>query len=289
VLSGAVVGLEPEPDVEPDASLLFRRRIRLGSTAAELWSNRGLVRTLAERELRVRYKQTILGFAWALITPFALMLVFTLFVDRVANVQTGDVPYPLYAYLGLIPWTFFSTSVSQGGLSLLSNVALLNKVYCPREVFPLASVGVAVVDSAIATAGLVVMFVAFTTMPELTIVWIPVLLAVQVAFTLGVVLVISAVVLYFRDVRHALPLALQLGLFETPVAFGLQMVPESVQPVYAFLNPLAPVIDGYRQTVLYGAAPELDLLALGALSSIMLLMGGYLLFKRLEMRFADIV
>jgi ABC-2 type transport system permease protein/lipopolysaccharide transport system permease protein len=272
----------------PDPADRFHRPIRLVSSLRELVAARALVRTLVERELRARYKQTVLGYAWALITPLALMLVFTLFVNRVAKVETGDVPYPLFAYLGLIPWTFFSTSVAQGGLSLLQNVALLNKVYCPREVFPLASVGVAAMDSLIATGGLIVMLFVFTSPLHATVVWIPVLALVQVAFTVGVTVVIAGVVLYFRDLRHALPLVLQLALFATPVAFGLDIVPRGARPLYSFLNPLAPVIDGYRRTVLYGVPPSWGLLGLGALSSAALLTGGYLLFKRLETGFADI-
>jgi len=266
----------------------FKRRISLSRSTAELWRSRELVRTLAERELRARYSQAVLGFAWALLTPLALMLVFTVFFNRVAKVDTGGSPYALYAYLGLLPWTFFSSSVSLGGQSLVANLSLLNKVYCPREVFPLASVLVAGLDMVISTAVLVVLFVVYRTLPEPTSVWIVPLLLVQLSFTMGVALIISSVVIYLRDLRHVLPIALQLGLFATPVAYGIDVVPRSARPIYALLNPLAPVIDGYRRAILLGKSPSWGLVGLGAITAVTMLVGGYLVFKRLEPGMADV-
>jgi ABC-2 type transport system permease protein/lipopolysaccharide transport system permease protein len=254
----------------------------------ELLKARELVRTLAEREIRARYKQAILGFAWAFVTPLALTLVFALFVNRVARIDTGDAPYPLFAYLGLLPWTFFSTSISQGGQSLVQNIPLLNKVYCPREVFPIASVLVAGLDSLVAFVPLGVLFVFYGYAPRSTSYWIPLLLIVQVAFTLGVALIVSAIVVYLRDLRHALPILLQLGLFATPVAYGIGVVPESVRGLYVVLNPLAAVIDGYRRTVLLGTPPDWGLFWPAALSAFGVLIVSFLLFKRLETRFADV-
>jgi ABC-2 type transport system permease protein/lipopolysaccharide transport system permease protein len=281
--------LRPDPPARPPAGTeRFRYRFRFITAMAELWRARELIRTLAERELRARYKQALLGVSWAIITPLALMTVFSVSVARVADVETGGVPYALFAYLGLLPWMFFSTTVTHGGLSLLNNVALLNKVACPREVFPMASVGMAAVDATVAALGFGALLVVFTYAPRTTAVWMPVLMLVQVAFTLGVALVVSAIVLYFRDLRHVLPLLLQIGLFATPVAYGLDVVPERWQPLYAALNPLGPVIDGYRRTVLLGQPPDLRLLAIAAVSSAVVLVSAYLLFKHLEKGFADI-
>jgi ABC-type polysaccharide/polyol phosphate export permease len=246
------------------------------------------VRTLAERELRARYSQAVLGFAWALLTPLALMVVFTLFFNRVARVDTGGSPYALYAYLGLLPWTFFSSSVSLGGQSLVANLSLLNKVYCPREVFPLASVLVAGLDMVISTGVLIVLFLLYGTMPEATSVLIVPLFFVQVAFTLGVAFIISSIVIYLRDLRHVLPIALQLGLFATPVAYGIDVVPTSMRPLYALLNPLAPVIDGYRRAILLGKSPSWGLVGLGAVTAVIALLGGYVAFKKLEPGMADV-
>lgn len=276
------------PAAGPPAELRFRRRIRLGAIIRELWRSRELVRTLAEREMRARYKQAVLGIGWAVLTPLALMVVFTLFFQRVAEVDTGGVPYALFTYLGLLPWTFFSASVAQGGQSLVQNVSLLNKVYCPREVFPIASMGVAAVDTLVALPALVVLFVVNGYAPRATAVWFPVLLLIQAAFTLGVTFVTSAVIVYLRDVRHALPVILQLGLIATPIAYGIGEIPASMRLLYATINPLAPVIDGYRRTILLGAPPDWALLLPGAVSAMTVLVLGYLLFKRLETGFADV-
>jgi ABC-type polysaccharide/polyol phosphate export permease len=272
----------------PPPELRFRRRIRLLASLVEVWRRRELIRSLVERELRARYKQAILGFAWAVITPLLLMLVFTLVFPRVAKVSTSGAPYPLFAYLGLLPWAFFSTSVSSGGQSIITNMTLLNKVYCPREVFPIASVGVAAADSAVAVVVLCLLFVVTGFVPHPDALWIPALLAVQVAFTLGVTLLVSAVLVYLRDLRHALPIAMQLGLFATPVAYSIDVVPESVRRLYSVLNPLAPVIDGYRRTVLAGLPPSWELLGPAAAGSLMLLVGAYALFKRMETGLADV-
>jgi ABC-type polysaccharide/polyol phosphate export permease len=278
----------PAATPRPPDSLRFRRRIRPTFVIRELWRARELVRTLAERELRARYKQAVLGFAWALVTPLALMVVFTLFFSRLADIDTGPAPYPLFAYLGLLPWTFFSTSVNQGGQSLIQNIPLLNKVSFPREVFPIASVGVAGLDMAVALGALGVLFVVFGFVPRATSAWVPLLLLVQVAFTLGVAFITSAVIVYLRDLRHALPILLQLGLFATPVAYGIDAVPARFQHLYVVVNPLAAVIDGYRRTVLLGQPPVWDLVLPAGISAAIFLMLGYFLFKRLETGFADV-
>jgi ABC-type polysaccharide/polyol phosphate export permease len=272
---------------QPPPELLFRPKLRVLAAVREVWRRRELVRTLAERDFRVRYKQAVLGVAWAVLTPLALMVVFTVFFQRVAKVDTGGAPYALFAYLGLLPWTFFSTSVAQGGQSLVLNNQLLNKVYCPREVFPMASTVVAAIDTTIAVAVLGLLFVVTGFVPKATSVWVPVLLGVQVAFTFGATLVISAVLVFFRDLRHALPVILQLGLFATPVAYGMDVVPENLQVLYSAVNPLAPVIDGYRRTILLGLPPDWQLLVPGAVVSAVLLVAGYAVFKRMEPGFAD--
>lgn len=276
-----------EPSDSPPADLVFRRRVRARAAVAEVWRFRELLRTLAEREIRARYKQALLGFSWAVITPLVLMVVFSVFVRRVADVETGDVPYPLFAYLGLLPWTFFSTSLSAGGQSLVTNSSLLNKIYCPREVFPFASVVVAGVDTIISTAILGVLFGVFTFAPKMTALWAPVLLLIQVGFTIAVTLIVSGVLVYLRDLRQALPLLLQFGLFATPVAWGIDVVPPSLQVLYSVVNPLAPVIDGYRRTILFDQAPQWDLVLPAAASTAVLLGVGYVVFKRLETGFAD--
>jgi ABC-type polysaccharide/polyol phosphate export permease len=272
----------------PSSELRFRRRIRPAAALRELWGARSLVSALAERELRVRYKQAALGIAWVFITPVVLLLVFTIFFHRVAKVDTGGIPYSLFVYVGLLPWTFFSTSISQGGQALLQNVSLLNKVYCPREVFPVASVLVAGVDMAISAVLLVGLVLLHGAVPGRSALWAPLLLFVQVCFTLGVALSVSAVVVYLRDLRHVLPMALQFGLFATPVGYGISAVPAGLQKLYVVVNPLAAVIEGYRRTLFLGLPPDWSLTAPALCASVLTLGGGYWLFKRLETGFADV-
>src|SRR4029450_7567666 len=166
----------------------------------------------AARGLAHRHKRHKVGFPWALLPPFLMMVVFTIFFKRVADVRTGNVPYPLFSYVGLLAWTFFSGALSKGAVSITQNLTLLNKVYCPREVFPLASVAVAGVDTGIAVSVLGILFVIYQFMPTATIVWVPLLIAVQLAFTSGTSVGMSALVAYFRDPRQLLPTILQIGL-----------------------------------------------------------------------------
>ena len=272
----------------PPAELRYRFRFGLGSRFAELWRSRELVWTLGERELRARYKQAFLGFAWSVISPVVLMVVFTLFFRRVVKVDTGGAPYALFSYLGLLPWTFFSSAVSNGGQVLLVNKHLLNKVYCPREVFPLAMIFTSTFDTIIALFALGLLFVVTGFAPRATSYWIPLIVTIQFAFTIGVTLIVSSAVVYFRDVRQALPLLLQLGLFATPVAYGINLVPHRFLTIYAAANPLAGVIEGYRRTILSGLPPDWHLLVPGAITSTIVLLFGYAFFKRLEAGFADV-
>ena len=277
----------PVPDA-PSPDLLFTRRVRPGAMLRELLGSGELVRALTERDFRARYKQTKVGFAWALLTPLLLMVAFSLFFKTAADIDTGDIPYPLFSFVALVPWTLFSNSVSTGAVSITQNLSLVNKVYCPREVFPLSSIGIAAVDAAISLLMLGVLFVIYGEAPQPETAWVLVLLPIQLAFTIGVTLLLSALVVYLRDVRQILPMALQFALFATPVAYSFDVLDERWQPLASAVNPLAPVIDSYRQTVLYGQAPQGDLLAIAAGVSLVWLVGGYLLFKRLETGFADV-
>ena len=210
--------------------------------------------------------------------------------NRFAKVSTGGAPYALFSYLGLLPWTFFSSSVSNGGLSLVGNNDLLNKLYCPREVFPIAAIVDTAVDTLIATCLLVLLFPITGFAPKAQVYYVPLLLIVLMMFTLGVTLAVSAVVVYARDLRLALPLAIQVGLFVTPVVYGASSISnsETFLIVFSALNPLVPVIDGLRDAVLMGVAPNWTSLGVGATSALIWLLGGFLLFKRLETGMADI-
>lgn len=273
----------------PPAELRFQTRIGLPRFLGDLWRARELVHTLAERDIRARYKQAFLGFAWVFVQPLSLLLVFTFLARHVTNVNSHGVPYTIYAYVGLLPWQFFSSAVGVGGLSLLNNSALLNKVFCPRQAFPIAGLAVAAVDSLLATLILPIMFLINGFTPKSTSVYIPLILLVQVAFTTAVCLGISAIVVYVRDVKNVLPLVLQIGLFATPVAYEMTKYPVNWRVPYSIINPLGPVIDSYRRTVLLGKPPLWSQFGAAAASATVLLMLAAALFSKLERGMADVL
>lgn len=286
VLESAPQSAEPRPEI------WFKRRVRVLAAAKELWSFRELVVTLAERDLRVRYKQAVLGIAWALITPVIMMVAFTLIFTKVAhvNAQTHGVPYALFSYMGLLPWTFFSSSLATGGMSLVSNVALLNKLYCPREVFPIAALADAAVDGLIASVVLLLLFPLEGFAPKIETLYFPLLLIPMIAFTLGLTMAISAIVVFMRDLRLVLPLIIQMGLFVTPVIYSPAALfkSEGLLVGYSVLNPLVPVLDGLRRCVLQGQGPNWPSFAAGTASSFVVLLLGFMLFKKLETGIADV-
>jgi ABC-type polysaccharide/polyol phosphate export permease len=280
------------PPREPRREIWFRRRVRLIPAIRELWGFRELVMTLAERDLRVRYKQAVLGIAWAVLTPVAMMIVFTVVFTQVGhiNAHTHGAPYALFAYLGLLAWTFFATSVTTGGMSLVGNLGLLNKLYCPREVFPIAAMVDATADALIGTVVLLLLFPLTGYSPKPEAYYVPLLLIPLLAFTLGVTLAVSSIVVFLRDLRLLLPLIIQLGLFVTPVIYssGTFIHSRTLLLVYSFLNPLVPVLDGMRRGILQGVPPDWQSLAVGTVASFLALFVGFVLFKRLETGIADV-
>jgi ABC-type polysaccharide/polyol phosphate export permease len=285
-MSTASTDIAAEP-TEPPANLRYRRRVHLAGSMGELWNAKGLVRTLVERDIRVRYKRTFLGVGWAIVNPVLFMVVFTFFFQRAAHVSTDGVPYALFSYIALVPWSFFSEALTLGSASLIGNLSLLNKVYCPREVFPVASLLTSAFDTLMSVVVLAVLFVAYGVAPAAQSVWVPLLILVEVAFTLGLALFLSSALIYLRDLRYAVPLVVQLGMFVSPVAYSITSIPRAVRPVYDVLNPMGPVLDSFRRTVLHDLPPQWGALGLAAAAAIAWLFGGYILFKRLETGFAD--
>lgn len=277
----------PTPEA-PRPELVFKRHLHPVVMVRELIAARDLVVALTERDFRARYKQTKVGVAWAVLTPLLLLGAFSILANTAAEFDTNGMPYPLFAAVALVPWTFFSNAVASGAVSITQNLSLVNKVYCPREVFPLASIGTAALDGFISLLILGALFAAYGQAPAGEIVWVPVLLIVQLMFTVGVTLVLSSMVVYLRDVRQVLPMALQFALFATPVAYGFDTVGDEFQPVASAVNPLAPIIEGYRDAILLGQTPEWGLVAIAAAASTVWLVGGYLFFKRMETGFADV-
>jgi lipopolysaccharide transport system permease protein len=240
------------------------------------------------REIRVRYKQSLLGGAWAILQPLSLAIIFTVVFSVFARVPTDGVPYPIFAYAALLPWTLLATSVSFAVPSLVNNMNLVTKTYFPREILPLAVTAAAFIDFCIASMVFAVMMALYRIPVHWTLVWVPLLIGVQIILILGVTLVGSAVSVFFRDVRFVVPLGLQLWLYATPVIYPESLVPERLRTLY-MLNPMAGLIASYRRVVLQGLHPVPFDLGLATALSIALCVAAYRFFKRVERQFADII
>jgi lipopolysaccharide transport system permease protein len=254
---------------------------------SELWRYRELVASMALRELRVRYRQSTLGPIWALLQPLMLMVLFSLFLGRFARLPSHGIPYPIFYYAALVPWGFAAAALTVAASSLIVNAALVNKVYFPREIFPLVGVIVAAADLGFASVGLVGMILYFHTPLTPYLFYLPVLFAGQFLFCLACGLFLAGVSVYLRDVRHALPFLTQVWMYASPVLYSMESVPARFVLPYMILNPLAVYMDGYRRVLLQGQAPNLPYLALALALSAGLFVISYRLFKTLERRCAD--
>jgi lipopolysaccharide transport system permease protein len=253
----------------------------------ELWQYRDLLRILAMRDIKVRYKQTVLGAAWAVIQPALTMLIFSLFFGRLAGMPSDGIPYPLFAYAGLLPWTFFSNAVSNSGNSLIGNSNLITKVYFPRIIIPIASVCAGLPDFAIAFLLLIGLMVYYGVGFSFGILMLPILVAMTSVLALGVGAWMSALNVKYRDVRYALPFVLQLGLFVTPIIYPASIVPEKWRWVIA-LNPLAGQIEAYR-SAFFGKSFDWAVLSISALLTFAIAGYAAYRFRKMERSFADII
>ena len=253
----------------------------------ELWIFREMVWAIAVRQVKVKYKQAAVGIGWAVLQPVVSAALFALFLGRFAGVASEGVPYMLFALAGMVPWMYFATAASSAMESLITDQALLRKVYFPREVLPLAAVAAGLVDFAPGLLTLAIAAGLYGVAPSLA--WLalplPILILILTAAALG--LGLSGLNVYYRDVRYALPFVLQLGLIVSPVVYSLDAVPEQWQTVYAVLNPIAGAIDAVRRIVTHQEWPDMGI-TFGALAwSAFLLLLAYALFKRLERGFSD--
>ena len=253
----------------------------------ELWIFREVLTAFVARQVKVKYKQAAIGLGWVVIQPLLSAGLFAVFLGRLSKIPSQGEPYFLFALAGMVGWTSFSTGAAAAMESLVADQVMLRKVYFPREILPLAAVGAMLVDLVPALATLVVAALLYGSLPATSWLALPLVLALLVLPALGVGLALSSVNVFYRDVRYALPFVLQLGLFASPVVYSLSAVPASWRTVYAILNPLAAGIDGLRRVVIDGALPHAAI-TFGALGwSVALVVGGYLLFKRLERGFSD--
>jgi lipopolysaccharide transport system permease protein len=261
--------------------------VRLGEALARLAEHGDLFWTLTLHRLSVRYKQSLLGPAWAVLQPFSLMMIFTVVFTRLVRMPSDGVPYGVFAYAGLLAWSFFSTASTNGTTSLVSHAQLVTKVYFPREILPATYVAAALVDLAIALAGLPILLLWFHIPPTIYTLAVVPALAVLAMLGTACALVLAACQVHFRDVGAGLPLALQVGMFATPVLYPLSAVPARWYGWYV-LNPLAGAVDGFRRATL-GLRPDFYALGVAAVIAAIALPLAYILFKQTEATVADVV
>jgi lipopolysaccharide transport system permease protein len=283
--------IEPPDAPAPRPSTVIEARTgwnAIGPALSELWRYRELLAFLTWRDVKVRYKQTVLGAAWAVIQPLATMVAFTLFLRRAAGGSDSDVPYPLFVFAGLLPWTFLSNAVGTAGQSLISNHNLVTKVYFPRLVVPLGAVAAGLVDLAVASLVLLGLMLAYGVVPSVGVLMVPLIFAMMVACASGMGIFLAALTVSYRDFRHVLPFLTQFWMFATPAIYlqgnGLGAGIMKFLP----LNPAQGLIENLRQALL-GGPLNWTSLAVSSAVSLTLLAAGTLYFIRVERRFADVI
>lgn len=268
-------------DIEAPGDGLRRLNLR------EVWVYRELLYFLAWRDVKVRYKQTVLGAAWAILQPVMTMGIFALFLGKLARVPSDGLPYPLFSFAGLVPWTYFATAVTGGALSIVGSQQLISKVYFPRLLIPLAAAVTPLVDFAISMGTLMVLLWWYHVVPGAAIVWLPLLMLLALATAFAVSLWLSTLTVTYRDVRHIVPFFMQFWMFATPVAYPASLVPAQWRVLYG-LNPMAGVVEGFRWALVGGPAPGPIIFASTVVVAV-LLVTGLVFFRRAEGTFADLI
>jgi lipopolysaccharide transport system permease protein len=254
----------------------------------ELWEYRELLYFLIWRDVKVRYKQTVLGAAWAIIQPFFTMVVFSLFFGKLAKIPSDGIPYPIFSYAALVPWTFFANGLGKASTSIVGSSSLIKKIYFPRLAMPIASVLSGVVDFVLAFAVLIGMMFYYGLVPTVNIIWLPLLLGLSFMTSLGVALWLSAMNVQFRDVQYIIPFLTQFWLFATPVAYPSSLLSEPWRTLYG-INPMVGVVEGFRWALLGTRTAPGPIIIVSSLVALLLLVSGAFYFRRMEKTFADVV
>jgi homopolymeric O-antigen transport system permease protein len=282
--------LEPStPDVSHRVTRIERSRRHLRADLPEVWQYRELLYFFVWRDIKVRYKQTALGVAWALLQPLVTMVIFTVIFGHLAGIP-GEygVPYPLFVFAGLLPWQYFASSLTQSSLSVVGSSALVTKVYFPRLLLPFASIGVPIVDFVCSFSILIGMFIWYGRAPHWHAIVIPFFLGMALLVALGVGLWLSALNVRYRDVPYTIPFLTQIWLYLTPVIYPVSIVPPHLHWVLA-INPMTGVVDGFRWAVLGRGLPQYDVYAISCTVGVALVLSGLWYFRRVERRFADVI
>ncbi len=257
----------------------------------ELRDYRDLFRFLVDRDIKVLYKQTVLGFGWAILRPLLSMVIFTVIFGNLAQVDSDGVPYAIFSYVALVPWLYFSTALSASALSLVSNTDMLTKIYFPRLVFPMTPVVSKLVDFVISFAIVFVLMALFRIAPTARIVYIPLLIALMMLTAAGAGFWLSAMSVQYRDVKHAMPFLTQLLMYAAPVVWSAALIEERFGPTGRLLfglYPMVGVIEGFRSALLNTGPMPWDMLAVGTVSALVLFVSGLFYFRRMEAFFADV-
>ena len=254
----------------------------------DLWEYRELVYFLIWRDIKVRYKQTAIGVAWVILQPLLTMLIFTLIFGILVRVPSEGLPYSVFVYTALVPWSYFSEAVSRGGSSLVANTNLISKVYFPRLVIPISSVVTPVIDFALSFFILLGLIAWFNIKPTWAIVTLPIFLLLTMVTALAISLWFSALNVKYRDVSYTIPFLIQVWMFASPIVYPISILPARWRSIYS-INPLVGVVEGFRWALLGKESPNFWAMGISAASLILLLAGGAMYFKRMERSFADVI
>jgi len=253
-----------------------------------LWRYRELLYFLIWRELKVRYKQAVLGVAWAVLQPIIAVLIFTAIFGYFAKIPSEGVPYAVFAFTALIPWTYFAAALQRGGLGLVEDSDLVRKIYFPRLVIPIAMVTAPLVDFLLSFVILLGLLAWYGIAPTANVIFLPLFMLLAMLLALAVVLWLGPINVRFRDVKHTLPFMVQVWMYASPVVYPVSMIPERWQLLYG-LNPMVGVIEGFRWALLGKANPDFQAMVLSAVFVLVMLLGGIVYFKRMERFFADVI
>jgi len=291
--SSVTAAQAPQPHTGAAAPPVLRIEPSSGWVALqlrELWEYRELLYFLTWRDIKVRYKQSILGAAWAIIQPFMAMVVFTIFFGKLANLGPAGIPYPIWNYAAMVPWTYFAFGLAQSSNSLVGSSALLKKIYFPRLVVPIASTLSGLVDFTIAMLVLIPLMIVYGYWPTVNVIWLPAFIILAFISALGVGLWLSALNVQFRDVKHTIPFMVQIWFFLTPVVYSASdKITDPVWLSIYSLNPMVGVVEGFRWALLGLDTKPGPIILVSALGSLVVFTGGLFYFRRMEKTFADVV
>lgn len=251
-------------------------------------THKELLIELVKREIKARYKQSVLGYAWVILVPLINLVVLTVVFSYFIRIPTGNMPYPIFLFTALVPWTFTANAITSATKSLVANSSLITKIYLPREIFPTASILAKMVDLLLTTLILVVFLLIFKVNLQWTIVFVPLIFIFHALLVLGVSYILSAINVFFRDVQNVINVLLMVWMYLTPVLYPPELIPQELTPFFN-LNPMMPIINAYRNTILHGVPPSWQSFSYAGLVSVMIFLFGYFFFKKKSKFFADVI